>query len=179
MSPNRHQNGFRLLGWAAFGLIALFVAAIGLTVWALREDAIRDADNDTGNIAIVLSGQIARSIQSVDIVMSDVRDQAQGRGPQTVSGIEQRIRSRDFYEMLLAQLTRLSQADVIAVIDNTGRVVNSTTQWPPTGTYARRSRLLPALHDQHRYPHLHQQPDAEPLFGRENDFLQQAHQRSQ
>jgi diguanylate cyclase (GGDEF)-like protein len=126
-----YRDDYRVLRPVAFGLIALFVLAIGLTIWALRSDAIRDAENDTGNIAVVLSGQIARSIQSVDIILSDVRDQTKA---QTADEAEQRIDSRDFYELLLARLHRLSQASVIAVIDNTGRVANSTTQWPPTGT---------------------------------------------
>src|SRR5450631_122847 len=126
-----YHDDYRVLRSVAFGLIALFVLAIGLTIWALRSDAIRDAENDTGNIAVVLSGQIARSIQSVDIILSDVRDQTK---TQTADEAEQRIGSRDFYELLLARLHQLSQASVIAVIDNTGRVANSTTQWPPTGT---------------------------------------------
>jgi len=35
-------------------------------------------ENDTGNIAVVLSGQIARSIQSVDIILSDVATETKG-----------------------------------------------------------------------------------------------------
>jgi diguanylate cyclase (GGDEF)-like protein len=129
-----YRNDFRALSSVAYGLILLFVLATGLTIWALRSDAIQDADNDTGNIAVVLSGQIARSIQSVDIILSDVRDQANAHGAQTPDETDQRIHSRDFYQLLLAHLNRLSQADVIALIDNRGLVANSTTQWPTTGT---------------------------------------------
>jgi diguanylate cyclase (GGDEF)-like protein len=132
MARKIYRDDFRTLSSIAFGLIVLFVLAIGLTIWGLRSDAIRDAGNDTGNIAVVLSGQIARSIQSVDIILSDVRDQAQG--PQTPDETDRLIYSRDFYESLKGHLNRLSQADVIALIDNKGRVANSTTQWPPTGT---------------------------------------------
>jgi diguanylate cyclase (GGDEF)-like protein len=134
MPQKIYRDDFRVLSSVAFGLIMLFVLAIGLTIWGLRSDAIRDADNDTGNIAVVLSDQIARSIQSVDIILSDVRDQVNAVGPQTPEETERRTHSRDFYGLLLSHLNRLSQADVIALIDNTGRVANSTTQWPPTGT---------------------------------------------
>jgi diguanylate cyclase (GGDEF)-like protein len=134
MPRTLYRNDFRTLSLGAFGLISLFIMAIGLTIWALRSDAIRDATSDTGNIAVVLGGQIARSIQSVDIILTDVRDQTKTPGPQTLDGISQRIHSQDFYQTLLAHLHRLSQADVIALIDNTGHVANSTTQWPPTGT---------------------------------------------
>ncbi len=82
-------------------------------------------------LRVVLGGQIARSIQAVDIILSDVRDQAKAL---TQNGSDQRLRNLDFYELMLSQLGRLSQADVIAVIGNDGRVANSTTRWPPTGT---------------------------------------------
>jgi diguanylate cyclase (GGDEF)-like protein len=134
MPRNTYRNDFRALNFVALALISLFVLAIGLTIWALRSDAIRDADNDTGNIAVVLSGQIARSIQSVDIILGDVRDYAKAQGPQNPEETDRRMHSHNVYELLLEHLHRLPQADVIALIDNTGRVANSTTQWPPTGT---------------------------------------------
>jgi diguanylate cyclase (GGDEF)-like protein len=134
MPQKTYRDDFKGLSRVALGLIALFVLATGLTIWGLRSDAIRDADNDTGNIAVVLSGQIARSIQSVDIILSDVRDQANAAGQQTPGETARRIHGHDFYGLLLSHLNRLSQADVIALIDHTGRVANSTTQWPPTGT---------------------------------------------
>ena len=128
-----YRKKFRLLNSIGIGLISLFVLAIGLTIWALRSDAIRDADNDTGNIAVVLADQIARSIQSVDIVLSDVRDQARLQGTEALDQRDQQTRSHDFYELLQVHLGRLPQADIIALIDMTGRVTNSTTQWPPPG----------------------------------------------
>jgi Diguanylate cyclase, GGDEF domain/Cache domain len=134
MPLKMYRDNFRTLSSIAYGLILLFVLAIGLTIWGLRSDAIQDAGNDTGNIAVVLSGQIARSIQSVDIIMTDVRDQANAQGQQPSDETDRLIHSRDFYELLRAHLNRLSQADVIAVIDNAGRVANSTTRWPSTGT---------------------------------------------
>ena len=133
MTKRNYLNSYRVLSGVAFILVALFVSAITLTVWALRSDAIRDADNDTGNIAAVLSGQIARSIQSVDLVLSDIGDRAK-HGSQTVSEFEQRIRSYEYYELLKGSLHRLSQADTVAIIGRNGKTANSTSQWPPTGT---------------------------------------------
>lgn len=133
MPKTSYANNIRVLRGVALVLIAFFISAISLTVWALRADAIRDADNDTGNIAAVLSGQIARSIQSVDLVLSDVRNQST-RGLQSEREIDRRIRSYDHYEFLKASLSRLSQADVVAIIGKDGRTANSTSQWPPTGT---------------------------------------------
>ncbi len=109
--PADFRNNFRLLSCVAFGLITLFVSAIALTVWGLRSDAIRDADNDTGNIAIVLSGQIERSFQSVDLLLSDIRDLAKSQMMPASDAVGEGVRSREFYRALGEQLTRLPQAD--------------------------------------------------------------------
>jgi len=74
MPKNVRRRNFRMLSYVAFGLITLPVLAIGQTIWGLREDAIQEAATNTGNIAVVLSEQLARSIQSVDIVLTDVRN---------------------------------------------------------------------------------------------------------
>ena len=131
MSLQMLRNDFRVLTGIAVLLITLFVGAIGLTVWGLHEDAIRDANKDTGNVAAILSGQIDRSIEAVDTVLGDVRDLAKAR---IDSGSIPGIRQFDFYELLRDQLRRLPQADVAAIIGSDGIVASSTTQWPPTGT---------------------------------------------
>ena len=119
-----------MLSYVASGLIALSVSAIGLTVWGLRADAIHEADANAGNIAAVLSEQLARSIQSVDIVLTDVRDQTIKQAQSSQEEFDQYIRSRDLYEFLRDRLGRLSQADFIAIIDRDGQVATTTQRWP-------------------------------------------------
>ena len=65
MPQNVRRHNFRMLSYVAFGLIALSVLAIGLTVWGLRADAIREANANIGNIAVVLSEQLARFKRSI------------------------------------------------------------------------------------------------------------------
>ena len=115
-------------------MFSLFVGAIGLTIWGLRADAIRDANNDTNNVATILSVQIDRSIQSVDTVLSEIREMAKAY---STSNSDAAIRTRIFHDLLHEQLRRVSHADVAAVIGADGIVANSTTQWPPTGTDVR------------------------------------------
>src|SRR5580692_8646547 len=100
MPKNIYRDQFRILSCIAIGLITLSVLAMGLTIWALRSDAIQDAANDNGNIAAVLSEQLARSIQSVDIVLTDVREQLTAPSPSAKDELDQKMRSHDFYELL-------------------------------------------------------------------------------
>jgi hypothetical protein len=129
MPTNIRRHNFRMLSYVAFGLIASSVLAIGLTIWSLRADAIQEANANIGNIATVLSEQFARSIQSIDIVLTDVREQAEERAPSAQEEFDQQIRSRDLYEFLRDHLSRLSQADFIAIIDRDGHIANTTQYW--------------------------------------------------
>ena len=130
MTKNVHRHDFRKLSYVAFGLIALSVLAIGLTIWSLRADAIQEADTNTGNIAAVLSEQLARSVQSIDIVLSDVRQQTEKQAPSTQEEFDQYIRSHGLYAFLRERLSHLSQADFIAIIDKDGQLATTTQRWP-------------------------------------------------
>jgi diguanylate cyclase (GGDEF)-like protein len=125
-----YRRNFRILSYVALGLITLSVLAIGLTIWGFRSDAIEDAQTDTANIATVLSEQLARSIQSIDIVLTDVREQAEAQGASAPNEFDKQIGSRNFYEVLKERLGRLSQADFIAIADKDGRATITTQGWP-------------------------------------------------
>ena len=128
MRKPAYRASFRgLLGIAA-ALIALAVLAISFTIWGLRSDAIRDAEADTGNIAVVLSEQLTRSIQSVDIVLSDIREHFEDLN--SINATAERFRSQETFDYLNERRGRLSQADVVAIVDRQGQLIASSRQWP-------------------------------------------------
>ena len=69
-----HSN-FRKLLVVASGRTCAAALAIGETIWWLRSDAIRDVSKDTANLSVVLADQIANSIQSIDLVLTEIRNQ--------------------------------------------------------------------------------------------------------
>ena len=130
MPKASHRLTFRRLIAVAIALIGLSVLAIGMTIWGLRGDAIRDADTDTGNIAVVLSEQMARSIQSVDIVLSEIRDQLQAQQAVSEGNFTQWIASKQAHNFIVTRLARVSQADFIALVDKDGHLANTSRLWP-------------------------------------------------
>jgi hypothetical protein len=74
-----HSIPLRRLWWAAILLLSLAATSVGWTVWQLRNEAIRAAVSETGNIAIVLAGQISRSIQAIDTVLEEIKKSANGK----------------------------------------------------------------------------------------------------
>src|SRR2546421_13001029 len=79
-SPVAPSIPLRRLWWAAILFLGLATGAVGWTIWQLRTDATRAAISDSGNIAAVLAGQLARSLQSIDAVLLDIKKSAAERG---------------------------------------------------------------------------------------------------
>ena len=150
MPKTSHRQTFRRLICVAVGLIGFSVLAIGLTIWGLRADAIRDADTDTGNIAVVLSEQMARSVQSIDIVLSDIREKLRAQSAASEDGFTRWIASEDANVFLRQRLARVSQADFIAFVDQTGQLINTSRMWPTPPT---------ALADRDYFQHFRQVDD--------------------
>jgi diguanylate cyclase (GGDEF)-like protein/PAS domain S-box-containing protein len=111
-------------------LIGLGVLAIGVTLWGLRTDAIADASNDAGNIATVLAEQTTRSVQSVDIVITELQEKIALHGGSTPEYRDRFLQSEAANRILKERLERLSQADVIAFTDKNGKLVNTSRTWP-------------------------------------------------
>ena len=63
----------RRLWWAAILLLGVSAGAVGWTIWQLRNDAIRGAIADSGNIATVLAGQLSRSLETIDGVLLELK----------------------------------------------------------------------------------------------------------
>jgi len=130
MSTDASQWSFRFLIAVAVGLTCTAALAIALTIWWLRADAIADASQDTGNLATVLAHQIENSIQSIDLILTEIRDQEEIRGARAPDNFDNVLRDDGTNKFLLARLSRLRQAEFIGLVDKNGNLVSTTRQWP-------------------------------------------------
>src|ERR1017187_3694476 len=126
----RAQSNFRRLFVVAIGLTCTATLAIGATIWWLRSDAIADAYIDSSNLAIVLAGQIENSIQSIDLVLTEIKGQEEIRSAQTPNDIDHVLRGDETHQFLMERLLRLQQAEFISLIDKNGKLANTTQQRP-------------------------------------------------
>src|SRR5664280_1867654 len=127
------QSNYRRLFVVAIGLTCTAALAIGLTIWWLRSDAIADASKDSSNLAIVLADQTENSIQSIDLVLTEIKNYEELLGTKTPDDFDRVLRSEDTYRFLMERLSRLQQADSISLVDKDGKLVNTTQQWPSPG----------------------------------------------
>ncbi|MBV9628239.1 MAG: EAL domain-containing protein [Xanthobacteraceae bacterium] len=122
---------FRTLVGLAIGLIIIGMVATAATIWAWRRDTTSAAIRDISNISTVLAEQTSRSVQSIDLVLSDTVDKLQAMGAISSDGFRRVAHSKEVYDILIDRLQHLSQATVISLSDNTGALLNTTRSWPP------------------------------------------------
>ena len=127
-----HSN-FRKLLLVAIGLTCTAALAIGGTIWWLRSDTIRDVSKDTANLSVVLADQIANSIQSIDLVLTEIRNQEEKLSTLPPDDFDRALSSEDTRNFLLERLSRLQQAEFITVVDKNGKLVNTTLRRPSPG----------------------------------------------
>jgi diguanylate cyclase (GGDEF)-like protein len=130
MLTGANRWNFSVLVGVSAGILATAVFAIGLTVWWLRADAIRDAATNADNLASVLAEQTNRSIQSIDLLLNDIQERTEALGVTTPDSFRNLLRSEDIYAFLKERMERLSQVSLIGLTDNNGRLVNGTNHWP-------------------------------------------------
>src|SRR6478735_10479553 len=122
MSRERNTKTFRALVGLATGIIVVGIIATAVTIWAWRRDTTAAAIRDIGNSATVLAEQTSRSVQSMDLVLSDMIDKLQAMGATSPDSFRRVAESKDVYNILVDRLQHLSQATVLTLADSTGKV---------------------------------------------------------
>jgi uncharacterized membrane protein affecting hemolysin expression len=67
-------SSFRFLIAIAVGVTCMAALAIGLTIWWLRSEAIRDASREAGNLAAILAEQTTHSVQSIELMLNELEE---------------------------------------------------------------------------------------------------------
>jgi diguanylate cyclase (GGDEF)-like protein len=138
----RRQRGYY---FASVLLLVLSVSAVGWTIWQLRTDAVRAAVTDSENIASVLSGQLARLLDSIDTVLSEIKKSIKDPDLTRPQNFHNAFDTAAFHDALTQHLRRLPWIFNIAIADENGRVVVSTAGWPtPDITVADRDYFINA-----------------------------------
>ena len=133
MPDLRRQLAFRGLIATAAALIALAVLATVLTIIGLHDDAMQGAERDAGNLATVLAEQTARSVQAIDLALTELQGKVEASGIATPEEFRAVFASRATFDRLKEIHTRLSEADVITLIDADGHVINNSRAFPSRG----------------------------------------------
>jgi diguanylate cyclase (GGDEF)-like protein len=111
----------------------LFVVAAGLLAGAilqLRSDALDEARRDIANLALVLAEQSARAVHTVDLALRDIQDSISQSRIESRDALASAVIEEGFHRELKDKVIRLQYADVFAIIDANGRILNSSREKP-------------------------------------------------
>ena len=53
-------------------VICITIAAAGLAIWDLRQDAMKSYEQEMTNLGVALAEQTSRTLQSVDLVLNEI-----------------------------------------------------------------------------------------------------------
>jgi diguanylate cyclase (GGDEF)-like protein len=136
------QLSYRALCTSVLIVFALATTAVGVSIWLDRANAIEDGVRDAHNIALVLGGQIVRSIKSADAVLRSVQHRIEEQGTKKPLGAMNLGDFREFRDWLLQKRELLPNAFQIILTDDRGRLLVTTAAWPtPNLDFADREHL--------------------------------------
>jgi diguanylate cyclase (GGDEF)-like protein/PAS domain S-box-containing protein len=130
MSIGAVRSRFHFLIVIAVSLTCGATIAIGLTIWWLRSEAIREASREADNLATVLAEQATHSVQSIELMLNELEERIEGLGSRTSNDFRRVVQNEETYQLLLERAARLSHVATISLADKNGLIVNSTNQWP-------------------------------------------------
>jgi PAS domain S-box-containing protein len=145
-SPRRVRAS-RRLSLVAIGLLFVIILAAGLAVWDRREEAIAHSRQEITNLGIVLAEQMARSLQTADLVLQETQGMVVAAGVDSPEQFERSMASEDSHRFLADRLKLVPQADAVGLVSADGRLVSSSRVWPTRAV---------DLSDRDYYVHLHE-----------------------
>ena len=118
------------------GLVALaLLAGLGLAL-AERRAALDAARVAADNLALGIAEQTARSVQTVDAVLLDLRMHATEAGQASAEAVHATMAGPGFAAWLRNSIARMPQIDALAVADAQGRIIAAAGRQPAAGQAA-------------------------------------------
>jgi len=123
-------GGARRIIAAGAVLIAVTLTGAGLSLWDLHRNAIDAARGELANLGIVLAGELARSMESVDLVLGEATQRIVHANAATPDEFRREMASEATHDFLANRLQALPQLGALFFTDATGVQINSSNFWP-------------------------------------------------
>jgi diguanylate cyclase (GGDEF)-like protein len=111
-------------------LIASIAVCTAIMVENFRNRALADSERELKNTALILSEQIDRSFQALDIVQSSVVQKIEALGISSNQDYLRQMSGLDIHAMLEDKVNGLIHVDNISLFDPDGNLLNFSHGWP-------------------------------------------------
>ena len=132
----------RYLVLCGFVLVAGIAAGTAWTVQNSKNRALADSQRELKNTALILSQQLDRSFQAIDLVEKSVAVRVQSLGVVSSQDLLRRMSGQDAALMLKAGISGLEQVDYLQIFNADGDVVSSSLAVPPAINIADRDHFI-------------------------------------
>ena len=128
--PSRRSAPSRRLALAGVILVGITIIAAGLAIWDRREESIASYRREITNLGTVLAEQTARSMQAVDLVLTEVRAKVSAANTVDPEQLARVMGTDEVHSFLVSRRETLPQAQAIGFVGADGRLINSSRIWP-------------------------------------------------
>ena len=112
------------------GLLLATVLAVGVAVWTMRVVALKDARHNDAKLGLAIAEQTARSIQSVDLILLQLRAQIEREATSSTDSVMASMQTKAVQQQLSRLHHSLPQSDAFSIVDAQGLLVNFSRNWP-------------------------------------------------
>ena len=126
--PYLQPVNYLLIGAAL--LIGAIVIGTAFLVANFRERALNDSERELKNTVLILSEQIDRSFQAIELVQHSVIDRS--GGVLSSADLTARMGGDDVHAMLQDKISGLAHVDAVALINAEGMLVNGSLDKHPS-----------------------------------------------
>ena len=123
------SRGLSLVGLL---LAVTTMAVAGLAILDLHDYTVARYRQTIRNLGVVLAEQVARSLQSVDLVLRETESQVRLAGIASPEQFKRALVTRRIHDFLAAELKSVPQADSLILVGADGWTVNFARFWPNT-----------------------------------------------
>ncbi|EIM26364.1 putative bifunctional diguanylate cyclase/phosphodiesterase [Microvirga lotononidis] len=128
-----HQMRRRPARWIV--LLGCFVAGsatlgAGFVSVILYNKDISSAENTLRNLSLVLAEQTERAFQSIDLSQQTALQALDGLEEAWSHDLKTAARTYSFYQVLVNQVEQLPHVEALTLVDDKGRLLNSSRSWP-------------------------------------------------
>ena len=114
-----HARARYLLVTGGLVIGVVLAAATAWIVIDLRSDRLSHAQQDLRNLALMLSEELDRGLQGMDLLQLSLIERMRERGIDTPEAFDQLMRSPEVHEDLARRISRLSEIAALSLHDPT------------------------------------------------------------
>jgi len=124
------SHPFRFIILSSLILIAVILPATWILLANLRSQQITDSEHDLESLSLVLTEQLDRSFQSIEVIQNNIIDRIKALGIASTTQIQQQMSDYDTHRRFKDQIAALPHIDAIVLTDPDGKLINFSRGWP-------------------------------------------------